>query len=229
MEFFDVTERFVSANFPKASVVVLAGSTSRSQRTATSDIDLLIIGDAVFPDERVSLAATYRFEGEVFEVFAYTPEGFATWARRGFEQYRPVIVQMLMDGITVRGAEERERHRQDWSDQYAAGPTLIPSEFAIRRYVITDVLDDLRDSTDELERTVLASLLFERTAELVLLTNRRWIGAGKYLPRRLREFDRARAEALAAPLLERNYELFADRVAEELEHAGGRLQEGFER
>lgn len=229
MEFLGVIERFVAATFPHASVVVLAGSTSRAQRTATSDIDLLVIGDTVFPDERISLAATYRFEDEVFEVFAYTPEGFATWARRGFEQYRPVIVQMLMDGITVRGAEERERHRQDWSDQYAAGPTPVPSEFAIRRYVITDVLDDLRDSTDELERTVLASLLFEKTAELVLLTNKRWIGAGKYLPRRLREFDRTRAEALARPFLERNYDTFADRVEQELVHVGGRLQEGFER
>jgi hypothetical protein len=45
----------------------------------------------------------------------------------------------------------------------------------------------------------------------------------------LREFDRTRAEALATPLLERNYEQFADRVAEELERAGGRLQEGFVR
>ncbi|MEJ1088506.1 nucleotidyltransferase domain-containing protein [Microbacterium sp. Mu-80] len=229
MNFLAVAERFAAQHFPEASVVVLAGSTARGTRTSTSDIDLLILGETLFADGRTSLAATYRFEGEVFEVFAYTEEGFSTWANRGFEQYRPVIVQMLLDGVTVRGAAERERYKDVWSPKYEAGPSLEPSEAAFRRYVITDLLDDYSDVTDPVERHVIATLLYERTAELVLLTNSRWIGTGKYLPRRLAEFDPDRAAALAAHLVSGDHDLFAEQVKIELDRAGGRVQEGFQR
>ena len=229
MDFVPIVESFVAARFPRADVVIVAGSTARDRRTATSDIDLLLLGDDLFAAERDSLAATYRFEGEVFEIFAYTHQAFATWAERGLAQYRPVIVQMLLDGLTVRGVAERERYRTLWEPVYRRGPQLDEAEKRLRRYVLTDVLDDFMDASDPLEKHVLASLLFERTAELILLTNGRWIGAGKYLPRRLREFDAERADALTAPLLAHDDTAFAARVAHELERAGGRLQEGFER
>jgi hypothetical protein len=48
----------------------------RGTRTATRDIDLLPIGDELFNDNRSDLAATYEFENEVFEAFAYTHDGF---------------------------------------------------------------------------------------------------------------------------------------------------------
>jgi predicted nucleotidyltransferase len=229
MDFVDIIERFLAERFPRAEVAIVAGSTARATRTSTSDIDLLLLGENLFDDDRESLAATYRFAGEVFEVFAYTEHGFTTWAERGLAQYRPVIVQMLRDGITVRGAAERERFRSVWEPRYVGGPVMDMAELDFRRYVITDVLDDFTDASDPLERRVLAALLFERVAELILLTNRRWIGSGKYLPRRLREFDADRARLLSAPLLADDHALFARRIADELDRAGGRLQEGFER
>lgn len=229
MEHRPIVERFLAARFPRAKVAIVAGSTARSTRTSTSDIDLLLLGDALFEDDRESLAATYAFEGEVFEVFAYTENGFATWAERGFAQFRPVIVQMLLDGVAVRGPEELEHWRHRWAPRYAQGPQLEPAEARFRRYELTDVLDDLVDANDPVERHVLGALLFQLVAELILLMNGHWIGSGKYLPRRLREFDAARAEALAAPMLDGDYALFAEHVSQELECLGGRMQAGFER
>lgn len=229
MDFVDITERFVAERFPRAEVAIVAGSTARATRTSTSDIDLLLLGEDLFEDDRESLAATYRFDGEVFEVFAYTERGFTNWAERGLAQHRPVILQMLLDGFTVRGAVERERFRSEWEPRFARGPVMDPAEHALRRYVITDVLDDFTDASDPLEQRILAALLFERVAELILLTNGRWIGAGKYLPRRLREFDADRAHLLSEPLLADDHALFARRIADELDRAGGRLQEGYER
>ena len=229
MEYAEVIDRFLAEHFPSAEIAILAGSTSRSTRTATSDIDLLILGDDMFDDGRDSHAATYRFEGEVFEAFAYTRRGFEVWAERGFAQHRPVIVQMLLDGLTVHGAAERANFVRAWEARYEQGPTVTASELDHRRYVITDILDDYTDASDPLERRVLAGLLFERTAELILVTNGHWIGAGKYLPRRLREFDAGRARLLSEPYLADDHDLFARQITDELERAGGRLQEGFER
>ncbi|GAB3600837.1 hypothetical protein [Microbacterium tumbae] len=228
MDYAAFTERFVAERFPRAEIAVLAGSTSREERTATSDIDLLLIGDDLF-DDASSLAATYAFAGEIFEVFAYTRAGFTEWAERGIDDFRPVIVHMLVEGVPVRSSADLATLRRTWAERLAAGPTVSADELAFRRYQLTDVVDDLYDATDPLERQVLAATAFEKTAELVLLSEGRWIGAGKHLPRRLRALDRARADDLAAPLLAGRLEAFADVVERELERAGGRLQAGFVR
>lgn len=229
MTWISVVERFIADRFPGASVAVVAGSTASGSRTRTSDIDLLLIGDDMLATDVSSLAATFSFEGEIFEVFAYTTSGFEQWARRGLNDYRPVIVHMLLEGLPLRGATGLAGLKETWRTIFDAGPAVSPHELDLRRYVITDLVDDLRDATDPLERHVVASALFERTAELMLLTEGHWIGAGKYLPRRLRALSEGRAEVLSRPLIDGDLLLFADRVEDELLRAGGRVHAGFVR
>ncbi|WP_315068293.1 nucleotidyltransferase domain-containing protein [uncultured Microbacterium sp.] len=230
MQHADLIERFIASAYPRAEIAIVAGSTARGERTASSDIDLLLIGDALFDDSsQSSKAATHEFEGELIEVFAYTPDGFDDWAHRGIGQYRPVIVHMLVEEQPIRRNRSFDEFRARWSEILTAGPSLGAEESRFRRYMITDLLDDLRDATDELERRVVADVLFERIAELMLLGDRRWIATGKWLPRRLRALSEERTERLSAPLLTGDFAAFADRVEEELDRAGGRLQAGFVR
>ncbi|WP_282846925.1 nucleotidyltransferase domain-containing protein [Microbacterium oxydans] len=230
MDHAELAERFVASAYPMADIAIVAGSTARGARTPTSDIDLLLIGDALFSGtSKTGEAATHEFEGEVFEVFAYTPEGFEEWANRGIEQGRPVIVHMLMEGVPIRASTSLSGLRARWEPILAAGPSLEPAESRLRRYMITDLLDDLRDATDALERQIVAGLLFERIAELMLLDAGRWTATGKWLPRRLRDLSDSRAERLSAPLLAGDLTAFADRVEDELMRAGGRVQAGFVR
>ncbi|AXL11866.1 hypothetical protein DXT68_06745 [Microbacterium foliorum] len=230
MDHLAVAERFVAARYPGTDIAIVAGSTARGERTPTSDIDLLLLGDALFETEdQTSEASTHEFEGEIIEVFAYTPAGFEEWADRGVAQHRPVIVHMLVEGTPFRDDGRLAPLRDRWQTALDAGPSLSPQESAFRRYVITDVLDDLRDAADPLEQQVEAAILFERIAELMLLSEGRWIATGKWLPRRLRTLSRERADRLSIPLLDRDYTTFADRVGDELDRAGGRVQSGFVR
>lgn len=229
MDYLALSERFVAERFPAATIAVVGGSTVRGTRTATSDVDLLIIGDEVFADGGSSLAATYGFENEVFEVFAYTCDGFNEWAHGGIAQHRPVIVHMLLEGAPVRGGQPLTALRERWHEAIKAGPDVSRHELDMRRYAITDLLDDLRDASDPLEQHVIAFNLFEKTAEFMLLLNRQWIGAGKYLPRRLRQWNNERADAITTPLLEQRFSVLADQVERELDLAGGRVQAGFVR
>ncbi|WP_194764248.1 nucleotidyltransferase domain-containing protein [Microbacterium sp. UFMG61] len=225
-----VAERFVAAHYPRADVAIVAGSSARGERTTTSDIDLLLLGDALFDArDQTSEASTHEFEGEIFEVFAYTPTGFDEWADRGVAPYRPVTVHMLVDGIAIRDDGRLAALRERWQRILDAGPALSAQESTFRRYVITDVLDDLRDATDPLEQQIEAAILFEKIAELMLLSERRWIASGKWLPRRLRDLGHERAELLSIPWIDRDYATFADRVEDELDRAGGRVQSGFVR
>jgi predicted nucleotidyltransferase len=229
MRYLELCERFIDQEFPDAEIAVVAGSTARGNRTPSSDIDVLIVGDDLFADESTSLAATFSFGGEVFEVFAYTHDGFSEWADRGISDHRPVIVHMLVEGHEVRGGEALSALRDRWGETLADGPIVSEHEIAMRRYGITDLLDDLRDSGDDLERNVIAWSLFEKVAELMLLTERRWVGTGKYLPRRLRELSPDRADSLSSPLLQGDLQAFAASVEGELSRAGGRVHEGFVR
>lgn len=229
MDYVELAERFVAARFPNASIAVIGGSTGRGERTRTSDIDLLLIGDALLPGGAASTALTVEFDDEIFEVFAYTPSGFDEWAQRGIAEHRPVIVHMLVEGMRVRGGAEYEQLRTDWAARLYEGPYIDPHQLDVLRYAVTDVLDDLRDAIDPLERLVIAGVLFGRTAELMLLTAGKWIGTGKYLPRRLRELPEERVIALSAPYLRGDFDEMADAAEHELVAAGGRLQSGFVR
>lgn len=171
---------------------------------------------------------TERFVAARFPT-AHTPERFDQWARRGVTQCRPTIVQILVDGIVIRGGPELDELRGRWRATLATGPEVDRSDLATRRYLITNLLDDLRDAADPLERQVVAANLFEKTGELMLITGGHWIGLGKYLPRRLRELSGQRTERLSDPLLRGDLETFADRVEAELNLAGGRVQAGFVR
>jgi hypothetical protein len=229
MDYLDLSERFTAYRFPTAAVALVAGSTARQTRTDTSDIDLLLIDDDLFAGERSRLAATYKFEDEVFGALAYTRDAFEQWARWGLVQYRPVIVQMLLEGVALRGCRPLAELRDSWRGVIAVGPVISQHELDTRRYAITDLLDDLRDSADPLERNVIAFALFERVAELVLLCNRHWIGTDRSLPRPLRGFDNDRADSLSVPLLNGNLSFLADATEHELNIAGGRVQGGFVR
>jgi predicted nucleotidyltransferase len=149
MEYFDLSERFTADRFPTAVVAVVAGSKARATRTASSDIDLLLSGDDLFNDDRSSRAATYEFENEVSEVFAYTRDAFEQWARGGVAQYRPVIVHMLLEGVALRGGQLFTKLRDYWRGVIAAGPVVSQQELDMRRHVVTDLLDDLRDFDDD--------------------------------------------------------------------------------
>jgi hypothetical protein len=139
------------------------------------------------------------------------------------------LSRTLTHGIILRGGTELDELRSGWREALAAGPRADQAELATRRYMITNLLDDLRDAEDPLERQVIAASLFEKTGELILITGHRWIGLGKHLPRRLRELDGERAELLSDPLLRGDLNDFADRVEAELDRLGGRVQAGFVR
>ncbi|MBF0815891.1 nucleotidyltransferase domain-containing protein [Microbacterium paludicola] len=230
MDHAEIARRFVEREYPQAEAVVLAGSTARGERTPTSDVDLLVIGPAeMFGPGEDSRAATYAFGGEVFEVFAYTPDAFTRWVERGLADHRPLLLNMLIDGLPVRAGALLESLRARWAPVRDAGPQVDPHELEVRRYIVTDVLDDLRDATDSLERHVLAALLFERLGQLLLLDAGRWLATGKHLPRCLRAWDPDRTARLADPLLEGDDAAFLAAAEAELEALGGRLQAGFTR
>lgn len=226
----DLVGSLVARRFPGATTVIVAGSTARGERTPTSDVDLLLLGpDGFLEGGADSLAATYAHEGEAIEVFAYTPEGFERWAQRGIDDWRPVIVRMLLEGRALVADDALDAMRERWATTYDVGPQPAAAELDLLRYTVTDLLDDLADATDDLERRVVADALLRQVASLALVANHRWIGTGKHLARELRRWDAARAARLTEPYVVGDLVAFHAAASAELDAAGGRLHTGFTR
>lgn len=64
----------------------------------------------------------------------------------------------------------------------------------MKRYFLTDALDDFVGAADRGEGLFSANLLAESVHEFVLRTNRRWTGQGKWVLRALKEYDHKFAE-----------------------------------
>lgn len=225
-----VVEEFVAARFAAADNVIVGGSTSRGTRTASSDIDLLLIGPAsMFDDGAASLACTLEHGGEAIEVFAYTPETFREWASKDFDAGRPVLARLLVEGTVLRNDESLRDIRSWIEERLAAGPQLTQHDLDLRRYRLTDLADDLADAIDPFEIAVVKATFALHLAEFALLANGEWLGSGKWLARRVLEWNPRVADDLTeamrvadpAPLLR----LFDDLLAPH----GGRLHTGFVR
>lgn len=222
-------ERFVAARFPSASMAVVGGSAARGTRTSTSDIDLLLIGPAEMFAAGDSLAALEEFHGEHFELFAYSPEAFDWWARHDLVDLRPVLLDMLLDGLVIRGPEIATDLRDRWRPVVSRGPLVEPAMLTRRRYAITDLIDDLVDATDALEQRVVAHNLFTQLSELILLATGNWLGSGKWLVRRLRAAAPSAATVLSESILKDDPTSFAVAAGRLLEEYGGRVDPGFVR
>jgi hypothetical protein len=140
--------------------------------------------------------------------------------------------QMVSSGLVIRNsAELADRLRAEAQAVVDAGPPAVDDEeLALRRYGVTDGLDDVRGDPEGDETLLTAANLAREVAELHLTLASAWIGTRKWLLRQLRETNpafadrfvsaiRAHAGGDVTPLM-----ALAEDV---LEASGGRLFDGY--
>lgn len=107
----------------------------------------------------------------------------------------------------------------------AAGPTQLTGEAeALRRYGLTDLLDDLAGSTDPGESALIRWHVWIGAAERALAAGGHWLGTGKWLLRELRAADPVLAARLTAAVGDQV--LLAPVAEQVLARCGGPLRAG---
>jgi hypothetical protein len=213
----------VTEQFPAALAAFLGGGVLSDRRTATSDLDIVVLLDGPPAPYRASL----RWRGWPAELFVHDLESIDTWFGKDTARRRPTLARMVAHGATLTdrdatAAQIRERAR---SELAAGPPPLTTAELDRRRYGLTDLLDDLAGSTDAGETAVIGWNVWTATAELALMLAGNWLGSGKWLLRELRTADPALAAGLVAALGDpARLTALADEV---LGRAGGRLWDGY--
>ncbi|PLR66220.1 nucleotidyltransferase domain-containing protein [Bacillus sp. UMB0893] len=228
LEPFEAAKKIIEKRFPKCQAAVLSGSVVRGEATPASDLDIVIFDE--------TLKASYR---ESFVEFGWPVEAFV----HNFDSYRhffesdcksgtPSMPRMVYEGIVLRGKLLLEPIKEEAERLLEKGPDpWSKEEIDLKRYFITDALDDFIGSRSRSEMLFITNSLAELLHEFVLRTNGRYIGKSKWIPRALMQFDPKFAEEFTSVFDEfyrtgkkENIIILTDSV---LKPFGGRFFEGF--
>jgi hypothetical protein len=220
----EAAKAFVKQFFPDCRGALLSGRVVRGEATTTSDLDIVVFDDRLSASFRESTVAF----GWPIEVFAHNLQSYQAFFESDRQQARPSLPKMVAEGIVLVDKGCVAAIKAEATELLRNGPELWTEEMIhLKRYFITDALDDFAGANDRGEELCIANTLADLLHEFVLRTNGRWVGASKWMIRALRQYDEAFACAFDTFYRTGQKEkiiALADRV---LEPHGGRLFDGF--
>lgn len=187
----EAAELFIQKHFPNCQGALLAGSVVRGEATETSDLDIVVFDKQLVSAYRESLV---NFDWAI-EVFVHNLSSYQEYFASDCERARPSLPRMVSEGLVLKddgiiGSIKKEANfllnkgPKEWSDE----------TIRMKRYFITDALDDFIGSSNRAEELFIANTLAEQVSEFVLRTNGKWIGASKWIVRSLKQYDEKFAE-----------------------------------
>lgn len=174
--------KIIQKYFPDCDGAILAGSVIRGDETETSDLDIVIFNRKYVASYRESLIDF----GWPIEVFVHNLSSYKSYFLNDYERARPSLPRMVAEGIVLKGESMINPIKNEAKKLLAMGPKEWTNEtITVKRYFITDMLDDFIGCTNRAEAIFIANSLAEAASEFELRTNNRWIGTSKWLIRAL--------------------------------------------
>jgi hypothetical protein len=226
MEPVDVARAVLAERFDGVLAAFLGGGVLSAYRTATSDLDIVVL----IPGPPAPFRESLRWRGWPVELFVHSPASIGRGFARDAARRKANLAKMCTDGVVLAGTDGIAGQILAQAQAVlAAGPApLTDAELDRRRYGLTDLLDDLAGSQDPGETAVISWTVFTEAAELALLLAGSWLGGGKWLLRELRAVDPDLADGLIAAVQDRQRQSELVELAEQvLARAGGRLWDGY--
>ncbi|OJE51545.1 nucleotidyltransferase [Bacillus proteolyticus] len=220
--------QFIDKYFPNCQGAILAGSVVRGQATETSDLDIVIFDESLSSSYRQSLI---EFEWNI-ELFAHNLTSYRFFFESDCKEARPCMPRMVSEGKILKDTGVLKEIRKEAKDLLEQGPKEWSKEtIDMKRYFITDALDDLIGCKDRGEGIFIANKLGELVSEFILRSNCKWIGSSKWVVRSLVHHDKELAnefvEAFDTFYKTNDNDKIVSLIDKVLKPFGGRLFEGF--
>ncbi|WP_064093440.1 nucleotidyltransferase domain-containing protein [Rossellomorea aquimaris] len=184
---FETANSFVQTYFPTSQAAILGGSVVRGEATATSDLDIIILNEELNSAYRESM----YFEKWPIEVFVHNQSTIKDFFEIDCKRARPSLPRLVSEGVIIK-----DNHhiipslKSEATKLLRDGPPIWDDKTTqMKRYFLTDLLDDFIGSNIRAESIFIAGALGEAIHEFVLRTNGQWIGASKWIVRALKQFD----------------------------------------
>lgn len=165
------------------------------------------------------------------KAFVHTPDSIAFWYEKERGARCAVLGDSCARGVLLTdkgGGESLQQSARHYMEQ---GPEPLSNiERDIRRYDLSNSLDDLHGTTDPAETYAISAEVFSQVVELLLSHEGAWFGKGKWMVRRLEQLPQ---NQLALQLLnwagsnKHDALELAEIASEVLRQAGGYVMEGF--
>ncbi|WP_078548518.1 nucleotidyltransferase domain-containing protein [Litchfieldia alkalitelluris] len=224
----EAAKQFITTHFPDCHGALLAGSVVRGESTKTSDLDIVVFQPEIPKAYRESLIEY----GWNIELFVHNLTSYRSFFESDSSRGRPSLPRMVSEGMIIKDTGVIEQIKIEAKELLDNGPEEWPNEIIrMKRYFITDTLDDFIGCTNRAEGLFIANSLAELVSEFVLRTNNQWLGSSKWVVRALKQFDEAFTEnfinAFDAYYKTDSKDLIIGLVDQILQPFGGRLFEGF--
>lgn len=225
----EAASKIVEQHFPGCTGAVLAGSVVRGDATNTSDLDIVIF-DKKLP---ASYRTSFNSFGWPVEAFVHNSESYKFFFESDRKRARPSLPDMVANGVIIKNEDGIiDKIKKEANQILTNGPDKwTKEEFELKRYFLTDVLNDFIGSESRPEELFILNKLVDLVCEFILRTDNQWVGDAKGMYRALQSYDAILTEELIQSLnafyqySEKNSMIeFVDRT---LEPYGGRFFEGF--
>ncbi|PYZ97469.1 nucleotidyltransferase [Alteribacter lacisalsi] len=190
---FQTAQNLINNHFAGCDGAILAGSVVRGEDTKTSDLDIVIFDGRIPQSYRESLI----YQEWPVEVFGHNLESYRHFFKTDCERGRPSMPRMVAEGKVICDKGEIEAIRAEARDLLDQGPELWSVKtIALKRYFLTDVLEDFEGAERRHEELFIAGSLMIQLSDFILRTNGAWSGDSKWYARALKAHDSAVAERL---------------------------------
>lgn len=182
-----IAKEIVKDRYPGAACAFVAGSIMRGQGTASSDIDLVVI----YNDLDAAWRESFVHEGLPVEAFVHDPSTLKWFMDDDERSGHPVLAHMVAEGRPVGDGVALAQHlKREATERMRTGPgPLADARSKELRYIITELVEDLRGDRIASEIRAISASLYQPLADLTLLGRGAWSGKGKWIPRLLQQYD----------------------------------------
>ena len=168
----------------------------RGESTAYSDLDLVVVYERL----ECAYRESFVFDGWPVEAFVHDPETLAHFFAGDADSARPSLPNMVVEGIEIpeetdfgRLLKRRAKVLLD------AGPApLVQRDIERFRYLLGDLLDDIRTPRNPAEVVATGTVLYGQVADFWFRSRGEWSASGKTIPRLMRKRDAAFSDGFEA-------------------------------
>ena len=185
-DYMEVSERLLAEKYPDATCAFVAGSIVRGQASPTSDIDLVVVYESLSHAYRDS----YYYDDWPVEAYVHDLETLAYFMDEfDAKEGHCGMHTMLLEGIVIpENSDFSERIKVMAQQKRDIGPApLAQDDINMRKYFLTDTMDDIIGYKNKAELMGSLSQLFQLLADFYLRFHGKWSAKGKWIPRRLQE------------------------------------------
>lgn len=155
--------QFIQKWFSDCQAAILAGSVTRGDATETSDLDIIVFERNIPSSYRESL---FDF-GWPIEVFVHNEASYKRFFETDKKRAKPSMARMVYEGIVLKNDGLIEGIKKEAKELLDTGPDEWTKETVdLKRYFITDTLDDFVGCVKREEAIFIANNLAELTSEL---------------------------------------------------------------